>query len=668
MGDEEKGSEEEEWVVEAKEEEVVEAEVVEEVGEEELEVLGGEEVETPKQGLFKQFPRLYWIVDALEFFERGAFYGALGVLPLYVVLVLGIPEWVWGILYGILFILLYFFPIVAAALAEKYGYRSILVNFLILLMIGYLLVLLVQPGQIVLLVIGILAIGFGAGAFKPLVSATIAHITPEHQRNFAYSIYYWFINLGAFLINLVMGILFLYYGLTEEYYYLMFILAVALIAINVAISFFIYKNPIEPQRDLSVSDALKKIVPALKDKKYMILILIYSGFWFIYAFNHTFLALYMKDFRRMPEWFNPQLLAIINPGTIIAVGPYLGKKVEKYKSLNVMMIGISISLIGFMLVLFSGDPGSFVLGILIFSVGEFITHPGFIAYVSKIAPKDKVAIYMGVLFIPTGIGTVVGGIVHGIWYYFFVTQWNRPKLFGAGLGATGLLTLVGLIEYNRWINKKAKEEDPTYVEDKGIWVKSSTAMVALLLIPVVIGAGYMGGTDTFYRTEETEGVVELIDWTQYDIVQGEAISLSGSLNEGQETIESVEIDAENIISATFILTWTDEPDATGPGAYENQPDSFDIEVESPDPEKGGSSGGANPQGGEGTILVIIEFDPDVDPYMNGTGEYKVTITCTNAGNQEPQFSIIGIRDQEDSGNDWELAVEYEYYQEETEEE
>lgn len=657
MGDEEKGSEEGGEVYEVEAEKVVEEKPE-----------GEQEPEAPKQGLFKQFSRLYWIVDTLEFFERGAFYGALGVLGVYIVLVLGFPDWIWGILYAILYILLYFFPIVAAALAEKFGYRSILINFLILLMIGYLVVLLVQPGQLALLVISILAIGFGAGAFKPLVSATIAHITPDERRNFAYSIYYWFINLGAFLINLVTGILFLYYGLNEEYYYLMFILAVALIAINVAISFFMYKNPIEPQRDLSVSDALKKIIPALKDKKFMILILIYSGFWFIYAFNHTFLPIYMLDFHRMPEWFNPQLLAIINPGTIIAVGPYLGKKVEKYKSLNVMMIGISVSLVGFVLVLLSGDPALFVLGILIFSVGEFITHPGFIAYVSKIAPEDKIAIYMGILFIPTGIGTVVGGIVHGIWYDIFVTEWNRPKLFGAGLGATGLLTLVALIGYNRWINKTAKEEDPTYEEDKGIWVKSSTAMVALLLIPVVIAAGYMGGTNTFYREEETEGAIQLADWTQYDIVQGEAISLSGSLNEGQESLESIEIDAENIISATFILTWTDEPDATGPGAYQNQPDSFDIEVESPDPEKGGNSGGANPQGGEGMILVIIEFDPDVDPYLNGTGEYTVTITCTNAGNQEPQFSIIGIRDQEDSGNDWGLAVEYEYYQEETEEE
>ncbi|UCG70659.1 MAG: MFS transporter [Thermoplasmata archaeon] len=646
----------EEYEVEVVTEEVVEAEPVE------PEPVEAEVVETPppfeeKKGFFSQFPRLYWVVDALEFFERGAFYGALAVLPPYVVRVLGFPDIVWGILYAVLYILLYFFPIIAAALAEKYGYRTVLISCLSLLMIGYLFILFVQPGSIAILVFAVLAIGFGAGAFKPLVSATIAHITPDKQRNFAYSIYYWFINLGAFLINLVMGIAFLLYGLAEQYFYYMFIVAVVLIAINIFISFSSYTNPLEPQKDISVPDALKKIIPALKDRKFMILCLIYSGFWFIYAFNHTFLAIYMLDFQRMPGWFNPQLLAIINPGTIIAVGPYLGKKVEKYKSLNVMMIGISISLVGFVLVLFSGDPGLFVTGILVFSIGEFVTHPGFIAYVSKIAPKDKIAIYMGILFIPTGIGTVVGGIVHGFWYDVFVVQWNMPKLFGAGLGAAGLLTLICLILYNRWINKMAKEEDPTYVEDKGIWVKSSTAFVALLLIPAVIGAGILGGTNTFHRTEDEGGGPRLTDWSKYEIMSGDQITLSGHLQENSETVETIPVDESNVISITFILTWEDEPDQQyGPRTYVNEPDSFTLQVQAPNGNESRDSA-MNPQGGTGEIIITMEYEPDIDPYMNGTGTYNVTIQLGECGD----FFSNGPIGFTDTENDWELAVDYEYY-------
>ena len=68
--EEEEGESSEDEGAEDETGEVVEAEVVEE-----------------KRNFFQRFPRLYWVVDSLEFFERGAFYGALAVLPAYVVLV-----------------------------------------------------------------------------------------------------------------------------------------------------------------------------------------------------------------------------------------------------------------------------------------------------------------------------------------------------------------------------------------------------------------------------------------------------------------------------------------------------------------------------------------------------------------------------------------------------
>jgi len=51
----------------------------------------------------------------------------------------------------------------------------------------------------------VLVLGIGAGSFKPMVSATIAHVTPHSDRNYGYSIYYWMINLGAFLFPLFIG-------------------------------------------------------------------------------------------------------------------------------------------------------------------------------------------------------------------------------------------------------------------------------------------------------------------------------------------------------------------------------------------------------------------------------------------------------------------------------
>jgi MFS family permease len=480
-------------------------------------------------------------------------------------------------------------------------------------------------------------------------------VTKAKQRNLAYSLYDWFINFGAFIFPLILGFAFP----AEESYYYIFIVSGILIGVNVAITLFWYTNPMEPQRDLSVPQAFKKIMPALQDKKFRMLIIIYAGFWFMYAVNHSFLPIYMKDFNRMPEWFTVQWLAIINPGTIIVVGPALGKFMEKYKSLNVMMVGIIIYCIGVLLTFGSNSESLFVVGIIVYSIGEFIVHPGFIAYVSKIAPKDKVAIYMGAIFISTGVGIVLGPAIMGVWYSSFVEDAHMPKLFGTLIVAVGVLTFAAFILYNRWINKLAKEEDPTFEEDTSMWSKVLTAIVALMFIPIVIGVGFAGGTDTFFGEEE-EVVVE-INWDEdYDLVPGSPITTSGQSNEGEDKIETNEIKEENVKSVPFPLTWEDEPNSDS--RHTNEPDEFTLTVESPDGENPDPESGANPQGGQGSLSITITHDPYIDPFLNGTGFYNITITCDNCGDQVLFRPSAGLQDEADNSNSWELAIEYEYYQ------
>jgi MFS family permease len=643
-------------VVAVKEQEepaVVEAEVVEET----QATTPPPVLEPPeeKKGFFSQFPKIYWIADALELFERGAYYGMLAVMSVHMAVNLGIDSVTIGLLFSMLLFFSYFWPLFASALAEKFGYRQVIMVSFGLLISGYFLTSTLRAGSMGLFVIALLLMGFGAGTFKPLISATIAHVTKDRQRNLAYSLYYWFINFGAFIFPLLLGFAFP----AEESYYYIFIVSAALIGVNVFITLFFYTNPIEPQKDLSVPQAFMKIMPALKDKKFRTLLIIYSGFWFMYAVNYSFLPLYMSDFNRMPSWFTIQWLAIINPGTIILVGPGLGKFMEKYKSLNVMMVGILIYCIGVLLTFGSNSEVLFVTGIIIYSIGEFIVHPGFIAYTSKIAPKDKVAIYMGAIFVATGVGIVLGPAIMGIWYNSFVEEAHMPKLFGTLIVAVGILTFATFILYNRWINKLAKDEDPTYEQDTSMWSKLVTALIALTFIPVIIGVGVVGGTDTFYGEEDSGGSgPKLNDWSKWTVTDGGPLTSSGQLQEGGSTVETISVSETNVLSIKFTLTWTDEPDQQyGPRTYYNEPDTFSIQAQAPDGTESRSESGANPQGGTGEIAVTINYNPDKDPYMNGTGSYNVTIDLIECGD----FFSNGPIGFTDTENSYDLAVEYEYY-------
>jgi proton-dependent oligopeptide transporter, POT family len=55
--------------------------------------------------------------------------------------------------------------------------------------------------------LALLVMATGSGLFKPIISGTIARTTDETNSALGFGIYYWMINLGAFLAPLVVSVL-----------------------------------------------------------------------------------------------------------------------------------------------------------------------------------------------------------------------------------------------------------------------------------------------------------------------------------------------------------------------------------------------------------------------------------------------------------------------------
>lgn len=156
----------------------------------------------PKKGFFRKFSSQFWLVVMFEFFERGAYYGMMSFISVYFTDTLNIPKENVGIIKGVIQPLLYFLPIISGAVADRFGYRKVLMVAFTLLGGGYFLT---SQMTTYTAVFGALVImGFGAGAFKPLISGTIAKITDESNSTQAFGIYYWSINMGAFLFPLIL--------------------------------------------------------------------------------------------------------------------------------------------------------------------------------------------------------------------------------------------------------------------------------------------------------------------------------------------------------------------------------------------------------------------------------------------------------------------------------
>lgn len=160
------------------------------------------ELEPKPKGFFKKFSGQFWLVVLFEFFERGAYYGMMSFLSQYFVDSLHFPKESVGVIKGVIQPLLYFLPILAGAIADRFGYRKVLMVAFTLLGGGYFLTS--QMTSYTAVFGALVIMGFGAGTFKPMISGTIARITDESNSTQAFGIYYWSINVGAFLFPLVL--------------------------------------------------------------------------------------------------------------------------------------------------------------------------------------------------------------------------------------------------------------------------------------------------------------------------------------------------------------------------------------------------------------------------------------------------------------------------------
>jgi MFS family permease len=595
---------------------------------------------------YRTFIPQFWVVISLELFERGAYYGIMGYFAYHLKFNLGISPSTFGIMFAFLLFLLYFIPIISASLAKKIGYKTILTGAFLLMIPSYFIMTFAKNEYAFFPLI--ILWGVGAGAFKPMVSATIAHVTEKEHRNLAYSIYYLTINWGSAIAMFIIGVL-----IPKHFANIVFIIGGVLILINLMITIFLYKNPTEKNPAEKITTAFINMGKVLSDKKFAVLLLIYSGFFFIFSSMHTFLPVYMEDFGLI-QWpiTNTSLMGVINPITIVSLGPFLSKFADKHESLRLMIMGMAVFSIGLTVLGLFPAWYTLWLGIVIFSIGEFLTHPNFISYVSKIAPEEKVALYMGYAFLPSAAGNVFGSFVGGFIYEGVAINMEAPKLFWAIYVGIGLLTIGNFLLYNRFLVGKEKR---AVVLKRDFFTFRWSFLGVWAVIPLIVLAGISLGT-TNYIVGGGDGS----DNFTFDL-QSSTLSFSGTLTEGQEQLHEILIEEENVMWVNVTLTWMDEPDETFLlRTFENQPDQFGLSF-TPCNSTIQSLQSRNPRNGEGEIVINHQYTMDPD-HTNGTGIHQFQVTLLDVGDYsagiEPPISLPGRP--RDTSNSYNMQIRYDY--------
>ena len=422
------------------------------------------------KGNLRCFSKNFWTVITMEFFERGAYYGLMSILSVYLILSrdeggLGFSKESVGVIKSTITPLLYLLPIIAGAIADRYGYKKVLTFALIVAGLGYFLSGLFTDYAMVF--VSLLLMVLGAGFFKPIISGTIARSTDESNSSMGFGIFYWSINLGAFIFPLLLVPV-----LKDYSWSWVFFMSAISMGLLLLLNFFLYKEPEKPANTKSFATILKEIVLVIRDFRFIFMILIYSGFWILYFQMFDTVLWYQKDYMDMtpldnavnaflrlftenPQWrFDSEHVTVINAGTIIAFQILVSAIVRKTKALPTMIVGISMGTLGMAVLAISDNTWVFIAGLVLFSIGEMTAHPKFISYVGLIAPPDKKALYLGYSFLYGVIGSGVGGVLGAYLYVYFVDELKNPSMLWLVFSLIGVVTIIGLILYNRFLAPK----------------------------------------------------------------------------------------------------------------------------------------------------------------------------------------------------------------------
>ncbi len=419
---------------------------------------------------FKSFPRNFWTAIVMEFFERGSYYGVMSVLSVYLVTSvgdggLGFSKEGVGVIKSTITPLLYLLPILSGALADRFGYRRTLMMAFTVMSAGYFFTSL--SSSYVLVFMSLILMAIGAGFFKPVISGTIARVTDEGNSGLGFGIFYWSINLGAFIFPLIL-VPFLK-GIGWNY---IFIMAAVGTGSMLLLNLFVYKEPPRPANTKPLAEVLKGILLVLKDYRFVLMIVIYSGFWILYFQMFDTILWYLTDYMDMtpvnnainsflglfvsdPSWkFEAEHVTVVNAGAIIALQLLVSSIVKKTPALPTMITGIALGTLGMGILAISTYAWVFVAGLIIFSIGEMTAHPKFISYIGLIAPPDKKALYLGYSFLYGVIGSGIGGILGATLYVKFVDGMGRPGLLWFIFSMIGVATIIGLLLYNRYLKPR----------------------------------------------------------------------------------------------------------------------------------------------------------------------------------------------------------------------
>jgi proton-dependent oligopeptide transporter, POT family len=402
------------------------------------------------------FERSFWVANFTEIFERLAYYGTLAVLAIYLNEQLHFSAELTGRVLGIFGMVVYFLPVVGGALADRFGFRRALLFAFAVMTIGYFLLgSLSAPwmqsvrtalGDKWLVITVLLIPALGPATVKPCVAGTTARASTENVRSLGYSIYYTMVNVGGTLGPLMALLIGERLGLGAPYVFRTAALSVFLMF---WVILFFYREPGQKgdEQAMDLGTALGNMFIVLGNLRFVIFLLISSGFyivyWQIYIMAPLFLRRFVDPNMKVDGLLAIEGLAVICLQILIA---YLTRKLP---AVPTIALGFLITSLAFVLLALHPSAVSFAVMLVVIALGEVTQASRYYEYVSRLAPEGQQGLYMGYAFPPIGLGFLVAGWLGGSLIHEFGDVLMRPRAMWWPVVGVGFVTAALMLVYDR---------------------------------------------------------------------------------------------------------------------------------------------------------------------------------------------------------------------------
>lgn len=406
------------------------------------------------------FERPFWIANISEIFERLSYYAVFAALARYLHEALQFPTDQAASLSGVFGGAVWVMAIFGGALADRIGFRRALSLAYFILSCSYFLVGSIAASWMAPLrtavplglLVGVILFlpALGVALVKPSVVGTTARASKENVRSIGYSIYYTLVNVGSFLGPFLAG--WVHEHMRVESVFRLAALSVFLMFIGVLI-FFKEPRREEGKQTTSLGQVLGNFVTVLGNWRFVLFLVIFSGYWVVFWQQYLILPIYIHDY--VDATANTERILIADPLIVITLTVAVNALTRRIPSFRAIMLGTLITAVGWLAIGAYPRVWTAVAALMIVALGEIIQSPRYYEYISRLAPSGQQGTYMGFAFLPIGIGSLIGGRFGGWLVHHFGEVQHEPQRIWWTVTAVGVATAALLWIYDKTVKTQA---------------------------------------------------------------------------------------------------------------------------------------------------------------------------------------------------------------------